>query len=903
MNFNSVMQIPASTYRIQFNREFTFQDLDKILAYLHALGVSAVYASPIVTAVPGSMHGYDVTDPHQLNPEIGSRAQLSMLASRLRQYNMVWLQDIVPNHMAFDEHNFRLMDVLERGERSPYYNYFDIDWEHPSSALNGKVMVPFLGDDVQKCIARGELRLMFSPVGFCIAYMNSNYYPLSLPAYSQLHALSVEHPGGESIHPELSVLIRDAGLPQAEWQTSKRAVMDAILKDKTKQTVAAAIVNQINADDALLTRLLQQQYYVLTNWRATTRMMNYRRFFTVNSLICLRMEDEAVFNEYHTLLRELYEKDILQGLRIDHIDGLYDPLTYIQRLRNTFGKNCYIIAEKILEAREDMPAYWPLEGSSGYEFLSYVSRLFTDSQGVPRLTSIYRSLVPGVRPYAELVADNKKLILEEHMGGEWDNLVNYFFTLGLGDRFSRAAIKQALAAVMQALPVYRIYPDSIPVTGRNLQRLQEAFSRAPRLHPETHDVLDYLRTMFTSVPADTRRADDILRFLRRLMQFTGPLTAKGVEDTTFYVYNPLISHDEVGDAPSMLAITIEEFHSKMQNRQRFSPLSLNATATHDTKRGEDARIRLNVLSELPDKWQEHVSRWYNINQAFRQEIDGLVAPDANDEYFIYQSIVGGFPEDLVVSAHWLDRLKAYMLKAVREAKVNSSWDAPNERYEAACAEFITHILGEQSAFLNDLMPFLKLILLYSQQYALGQVLIKMTAPGIPDIYQGCELWDLSYVDPDNRRPVDYIRRIEMLQDLMTKEQEGPDALFLYLRERRQEGLEKLFITWKTLNFRKVYPEVFIHGTYIPLATYDADSTVVAYARHYQDQWVIVVAALGLARRDAAGAGRGWDHDYIILPEHAPRVWENRFTAEVVAGEGRLCLSTLFKTLPVALLRG
>jgi len=896
------MQIPASTYRIQFNREFTFQDLDKILAYLHALGVSTVYASPIVTAVPGSMHGYDVTDPHRINPEIGSIEQLNTLAARLRQYNMVWLQDIVPNHMAFDGHNFRLMDVLERGEHSPYYNYFDIDWDHPSTTLNGKVMVPFLGDDAQVCIERGELKLMFSSVGFCIAYMES-YYPLSLSAYSQLHALSVEHAGGESIQPDFAVLIRDAELPHTEWQASKRAVMEGILKDKTKQAVATALVNQINEDADMLARLLQQQYYVLTNWRVTTRMINYRRFFTVNSLICLRMEDEAVFNEYHTFLRELYDKDLLQGLRIDHIDGLNDPLAYIQRLRETFGTNCYIIAEKILEAREDMPAYWPLEGSSGYEFLSYVSRLFTDREGVPRLTSIYHSLVPGVRPYDNMVADNKKLILEEHMGGEWDNLVDYFFMLGLGDQFSRAAMKQGLAAIMQALPVYRIYPEAIPVTGRNLQRLREAFSRAPRLHPETHDVLDHLRTLFTTAPADAERGDIILRFLRRMMQFTGPLTAKGVEDTTFYVYNALISHDEVGDAPSTLAITIEEFHSKMQNRQRLSPLSLNATATHDTKRGEDARVRLNVLSELPDKWQEHVSRWYTLNQVFRQDLDGRMAPDANDEYFIYQSIVGGFPEDLIVSAQWVERLQAYMLKAMREAKVNSSWDKPDERYETACTEFITHILTEQSPFLNDLMPFLKLILLYSQQYALGQAMIKMTAPGIPDIYQGCELWDLSYVDPDNRRPVDYIKRIEYLQEIMTKEQEGPESLFLYLRDRRQEGFEKLFVTWKTLNFRKAYPDVFIHGSYLPLSTYDADSNVVAYARHYQDQWVIIVVPLGLAKRDASGFGREWEHDHVILPEHAPRTWENRLTGEVITGEGRLCLSVLFKTLPVALLRG
>jgi len=896
------MQIPASTYRIQFNREFTFQDLDKILAYLNTLGVSTVYASPIVTAVPGSMHGYDVTDAHQLNPEIGSEQELAALAARLRQYNMSWLQDIVPNHMAFDGHNFRLMDVLERGEHSPWYSYFDIDWDHPSSSLNGKLMVPFLGDDVQPCIDRGELKLAFSSQGFTIAYMD-NHYPLSLPAYAQLHARSLELADGERIHNALATLVNGSKLPFAEWQESKRAGITSLLDDNGAQAVVTELVNQINADAAALNQLLLQQYYVLTNWRVTTRVMNYRRFFTVNSLICLRMEDEAVFREYHTYLHALYEKDLIQGLRIDHIDGLNDPLMYIDRLRNTFGPHCYTIAEKILEAREDMPAHWPLEGSSGYEFLSYVSRLFTDRDGARKLKAIYHELVPGIKPYNELVADNKKLILEEHMAGEWDNLVNEFFLLDLQASFSRNSIRHGLATFMLALPVYRIYPDVIPVTGRNLQRLKEAFTHAAQLDPQTVEVLNYLQQLFTTAPDTAAKGDAILKFLRRMMQFTGPLTAKGVEDTTFYVYNPLISHDEVGDAPSTLAITIDDFHAKMQNRQRLSPLSLNATATHDTKRGEDARIRLNVLSELPDKWHEHVSRWYNLNQGFHQDIDGRNAPDANDEYFIYQSIVGGFPEDLVVSANWIDRLKAYLEKALREAKVNSSWDAPNERYETACAEFVTHILTEGSPFLADLMPFLKLILLYSHHYALGQALIKMTAPGIPDVYQGCELWDLSYVDPDNRRPVDYIRRIQWLQEIIDKEKEGSDALFLFLRDHRQEGFEKLFITWKTLNFRKAYPDLFIYGDYIPLKTYDSSATVMAYARHYQDQWVIVVVALGLAKRDATAERNDWDNDHVILPEHAPHTWENRLTGDVVTGEGRLCLATVFKTLPVALLRG
>ena len=893
------MYIPSSTYRIQFNKDFTFKDLLNIMDYLHELGISTLYASPILKSTSGSTHGYDVTDPHSLDPEIGSIGDLQAIVGRLKQRGMSWLQDIVPNHMAFDTSNFRLMDVLERGPHSTYYNYFDIIWNHPDPEIHNKLWVPFLGDDLEVCVENRQVQISLSEEGFVVKYFNA-YYPVSVSAYDFLFSIS---------NSEMTQALRKAWgefitnpasqSDYSHWSTHKKKWARK-LNSATNQATINEIISTINNDKEIMLKLLEKQYYVLAHWKQTEKKINYRRFFTINQLICLRMEEEFVFNEYHRFLYTLFNDKWIQGLRIDHIDGLQDPSQYIQNLRSLFGESCYIIAEKILEAKEDMPARWPLQGTSGYEFLAYVNQLFTDRKGAKQLLKFYQELVPDLPPYNQLVFENKKRMLENYMAGEWDNLIHYFFELNLQENFEALKLRQALGLIMISLPVYRIYPDSIPLKGKDLVIIRETFDKARQQGLTCKAEIDYLYSLLVS-PSDQHA--EILSFFKRLMQFTGPLTAKGVEDTTFYIYNPLISHDEVGDSPSTLGITTSEFHGRMAARQLTTPLSLNATATHDTKRGEDVRIRLNVLSELPEEWQAVVKEWFVMNKRFHARVEDTMAPGVNDEYFIYQSIVGGFPEDFIVTDSWIKRLQDYLVKVVREAKVKSNWESPNESYENTCTQFVEKILKEEREFLPSILSFVKKVCAYANTNALGQVLIKITAPGIPDIYQGCELWDLSFVDPDNRRPVDYAIRKNYLDQIKKKEREGPEALFSFLRQHRGAGMEKLFVTWKALNFRKNNELIFREGTYLRLQVTGSDELAMVYARHYNDQWILIVISLGTAKRDemekfpkqeAASAA-------IVLLEQLPQQWTNDFTGKkLTATNGLLTLQEILEDFPVAL---
>lgn len=878
------MNIPASTYRVQLHKDFNFKKLEGILDYIKELGITTIYAAPILKATPGSMHGYDITDPHMINPEIGTLDEFRALIKKVQALNLSWVQDIVPNHMAFHTDNFRLMDVLERGQRSSYAHYFDIFWDHHSSRLRGKVQVPFLGKPLDECIEAGELRLGFSDRGVTVDYFQTSY-PLSVSAYKRLWPESPFPEGDE--------------MPFERWIEVKSAWINTVNNDDNALNKLLESIDDINKDRKKLKELLDAQHYLLCHWKDSEKEMGYRRFFTVNELICLKMEDDRVFDEYHTFLHQLYAEGLIQGVRVDHIDGLRDPATYLQRLRALFGKDCYIIAEKILESKEQIPADWPLEGTSGYEFLSFASQLMTNRSGAKTLLSFYKELVPGIPPYHELVKKNKRMILEKYMQGEWDNLTVMFETLGLQGDFNKQRMRDALGAFMIALPVYRIYPESVPLKGEELKIINEAFGKAMGDNPELRSELNYLQSLFTNVEAG-KSSKDILSFLQRLMQFTGPLTAKGVEDTTFYVYNALISHDEVGDAPSSLGISIAEFHRKMQLRQASTPYSLNATATHDTKRGEDSRLRLNALCDFPEQWTALVKKWISFNQKFHKRTSkGILAPTINDEYFIYQSILGGFPADFVVTQEFLERIQTYYVKVLREAKINSDWAAPNEEYEQACLDFIRQILTPESEFLKTLTPFLAELIKLANRYSLAQSLIKISAPGIPDTYQGAGLWDLSFVDPDNRRPVDYETRKRYLQEIHDKEAESNSVLFSYLEDHRLEGVEKLFVTAKALNFRKGNPDIFSEGSYVPLQLTGKDMVTVSYARNHNNRWALLVIPL---RAKAEHPSEDIEaNDEVVLPDGAPTLWKNVFTGDVYNVDKRLPVGEVCKNFPVALL--
>lgn len=810
---------PTSTYRLQFHAGFTFKQLDDILDYLHDLGISTIYASPIFKASPGSEHGYDVTDPHQINPAIGTIDELRALHQRLAEKNMTWLQDIVPNHMAYHMTNTRLYDVLERGPLSPYYEYFDIDWQHP--LFMGKVMTPFLGDDPVKFAVTAD--------GFTL-----NGFPLSVSAYELLP------------FPVMKELYQQAmmGKSAAEWTAAKRALLAPVVDS----------LPDLNDDPALIAKLVDHQYYQLTRWTEADTKINYRRFFTVNELITLQMERPAVFDEYHTFLHSLYRENLIQGLRIDHIDGLRDPAGYIQRLRQLFGSSCYIIAEKILESHESFPSDWAIQGTSGYEFLSYTNHLLSNNAGAAHIRNYYLQQQPG--DYQEIVYEKKRLMLERYMAGEWENLVRYCYTLKLADaRVNREKLKEAIALFMIGLPVYRTYP---PALSPDVVAEAFKYARSQNISLETEIAL--LESFFEESSDKAK-----LSFIQRLMQFTGPLTAKGVEDTTFYVYNPLLSFNEVGDSPGNTDFSLDMFHKRLLARQQHTPQSLNATATHDTKRGEDGRIRLNMLTLMPALWEKRVAAWRTMNDS---------PLTFNDEYFIYQSIVSGYPADV-------ERLQAYFIKAVREAKVNSSWASPATEYEEAATAFIARILGEP-AFVASLQEFMALVDEQAYKNSLIQTLVKITSPGIPDIYQGCELWDYSFVDPDNRRPVDYAVRKSMLADLQQRRS------FNFSLSERAAGLEKLFVTWKALHCRNAYADLFLEGDYIPLQT---SAAVLAYARAHKKQWAVVIAPLP----GEAPSGT------VLLPAGAPGRWKNVLTGVEFEANGVLIVTEVLKDFPVALL--
>lgn len=889
------MPAPSSTYRVQLHSGFTFRDLQRIIPYLHALGVDTVYASPITQATPGSMHGYDVTDPDKVNPELGDIEDVRAVIRDLRKHGMCWLQDIVPNHMAFHPMNARLMDVLERGKDSPYYEYFDIDWDHPDEDISGKLMIPFLGDDIHACLASHQIQLSFGGGGFCVNYLDKAY-PLSLPAYLFLAEVA-ETLDEDSVLPSILRNMPSAAtgdIDLATWQEAKAGYILAV--DQLPDGVVQRMLRFVNDDPAQVSAMLDRQYYRLCSWKETDRRINYRRFFTVNELICLRMENKMVFDDYHATLLAMFKDKLVDGFRIDHIDGLNDPARYTQMLRSCVDSTTYIIAEKILEAREDMPTQWPVQGTSGYEFLSLLSQLLTNRSGARKLLHFYKEIVPDMPAYRTLIFDNKRLILETYLQGEWDNLVRLFLSSGLSNDFNEGRIKAAIGLFMLSLPVYRIYPDALPLKGKSLETIHGTLDSALKKGSAYAPELSCLRQLFTAAPSDQLQHDRILAFLRRLMQFTGPLTAKGVEDTTFYVYNPLISHDEVGDSPDPLGMTVQRFHEKMQMRLSTTPLSLNATATHDTKRGEDARLRINVLSRIPDEWIGHTLEWLEMNQRFRSRIGGKEAPSINDEYFVYQALLGGFPHDFIVTDEWIGRVQAYLVKALREAKIHSNWSSPDEAYEKACEQFIGNILDPGHTFLNSFVPFVKSVCQYSSVSSLTQTLIKLTAPGIPDVYQGCELWDLSFVDPDNRRPVDYSRRMELLFQLVMKEGKGVDAVFEYLRQNRDEGAEKLYLIWKVLNFRRANSLLFAEGDYLPLAVTGQKIEAAAYARRKEDTWVIAVFPFGLAEHDDPDR-----QQFVILPEEAPEHWYNLFTGESLDGGNQLALIDVLRNFPVALL--
>jgi (1->4)-alpha-D-glucan 1-alpha-D-glucosylmutase len=900
LNIGSVSPVyfPASTYRVQLNHTFTFKDLQAQIPYLSQLGISTIYAAPITTSSKDSAHGYDVTDFTAINPQIGTLEQLKELSAVLKQHNMSWVQDIVPNHMCFSTENIRLMDVLERGNHSSYYRFFDINWEHPDSL--GKLIIPTLGTDIDAAIESGDIHVAFTDTGFSLMYFETAY-PISITAYPVLISLLENKHIHEDFVREIKTYLDQAATASFEaFKKFKTEFSEKIKNDDNYSLEAEWLTKKCNKDKHILKALVLQQYYSLVHWKTSDSKMNYRRFFTINNLICLRMEEESVFNEYHSLTAYLYKENIIKGVRVDHIDGLYDPKQYLQRLRNLLGEHCYIIAEKILEYNEDFAKDWNIEGTSGYEFLSFTNRVLTDQQGAEEIRSEYFDFIQRHEHYDDMVYEKKHTFLYDHMQGELDNLmtlINQLHVLPAGT--DQKVFRKSLAVFMAAFPIYRIYPDRLPLIPEAFKIVEKAYNIAIQHEPDLKATLHIIKNLFEY---DEEQCDQKLTFIRKLMQFTGPLAAKGVEDTTFYIYNPLISHNEVGDAPCELGISIDSFHDKMLSRLANNPYSLNATSTHDTKRGEDARMRINVLSHLQTEWKVLLHQWHQENNGFIQHINDQPAPSLNDEYFIYQSLIGAFPENMLVTDEFITRTKNFVVKALKEAKVHTNYTQANDTYEHACTEFISSVLDSGHTFLKTFVPFVEKAIKYGAAYSLAQTIIKITAPGIPDIYQGSELWDISYVDPDNRRPVDYSFRKDLLAKIQSMENDRT-KLLNFISLNRFIGAEKLFATWQLLELRNDLQDVFLFGTYTPVSVpSETGKKVIAYVRSYQNKHVLVIIPVGFEVAGETYSQRSWKDMIAQLPDGLPDKWMNVFTAETYPILKSITVAAACKAFPVAVFK-
>ncbi|GAA4310015.1 hypothetical protein GCM10023149_04570 [Mucilaginibacter gynuensis] len=897
---------PVATYRIQFHKGFTFNDLERIIPYLQKLGISTLYASPVFEATPGSTHGYDIVNPHRISPEIGTLKQLRALSKKLKAAGINWLQDIVPNHMAFHPNNAWLNDVLERGAMSAYANFFDM--AGTSALFEGKIMVPFLGSSLADVIKKGDLQLAVANGRLSLSYFDSAY-PLNPASY--LSVLKAKRDKPDAIKQLIAIIEQvvketEPGTYNQLWDEAL-SQLSAAHNDGSVTDYLDDSIQTINKDKPKLRKLADEQLYRLCSWAETDHTINFRRFFTVNGLICLNIQDEKVFEHYHQFIKSLLNEGVFQGLRVDHIDGLYDPTAYLNKLRQLVGPDVYIVIEKILEDGEQMPVNWPVQGTTGYEYLADVNNLFTNKDNEKIFSTYYDKLVGTNVPVQQQIWEKKAYILNHHMAGELDNLTRYFFDLKLAEGKELQGVppelmKQAIGAFLVHCPVYRYYGNGFPLSKKEAKAVEAVLKQSVAHHPNLSPGIEVLKFVLLQKPTEGNAIfnNNVSQFYRRCMQLSGPLMAKGVEDTLMYTYNRFTGHNEVGDAPDAFGKLVKAFHETMEMGQRQWPLSLNSTSTHDTKRGEDVRARLNVLTDMADEWIAKVQEWQQINAGLKQNN----APDANDEYLIYQTLTGAYPMPGENSDDFTGRLVEYLEKALREAKQHSDWAKPDTAYEKATKNFAAALLNKDGAFWKSFEPFHKKVSDLGIINSLAQVLLKFTSPGVPDVYQGCERWDLSLVDPDNRRPVDYDLNKELLDDLQSTAHTGLPA---QLWHQRYNAQIKLWLTQVLLKERKANPEHFAKASYIPLKVKGKyNKNILAFARRYQQQWYVVAAPLHIAElckeQQKEIPQIDWANTRVVLPYDAPSNFEDLLTAAAGQTEGALAVKEIFTTLPLAILK-
>lgn len=896
-----------STYRIQFHNGFTFEDFERMVPYLQKLGVKTIYASPVFEAMPGSTHGYDGLNPHRINPEVGTLQQLQTLSKKLKELGMSWLQDIVPNHMAFDPLNPWLMDVLEKGQRSIYAPFFDVDWKSPVD--DGRLMVPFLGAALEAVIDKGELQLAYKGQRFVLQYYDSSY-PVCVATYKTVVTLQNAN-APDAVKKLIQQLNKTTHVQEPEvyselFQKAMLQLASLMTQEPTRSFIEKSI-QKINGDPKRLLAVANEQHYRLCHWQETDRHINYRRFFTVNGLICLNIQDNAVFKHYHQLIASLVNEGVFQGLRVDHVDGLYNPENYLHQLRELAGEETYTVVEKILAPEENLPNTWPVQGNTGYDFLALVNNLLTNAAAKKPFTQFYYSLVGDHRTMPQQIRDAKAFILYEHMGGELENLYRLCLQLDLVNEVQlellpEGSLKTCIGEFLVHCPVYRFYGNVLPMPAEEATAVQQILDAIRQTETGLAEAVAVLEAIFFKTPySNADYGKRATHFYKRCMQFSGPLMAKGVEDTVMYTFNRFIGHNEVGDAPDAFGITIDAFHKKMQARRQDWPLSINATATHDTKRGEDFRARLNVLTDLPHVWLETVEHWMELNKELKEENK----PDVNDEYFIYQTLVGSYPIKEEAGDAYRNRLQAYLQKALREAKQHSNWTTPDERYEQATKTFAVTLLDKKRPFWKSFQKLHHKIVDFGIINSLVQVILKFTCPGVPDVYQGCEGWDFSFVDPDNRRAVDYGHLKKLLETL--PEIERGEKELQQLWNNRAGAQIKMWLVQRLFQLRNEQPDFFAYGDYIPLKTKGRyKDQVLAFARKHKQDWLVVLVPLHLAavlhEQEKSDFNFDWDDTVVLLPKEVKNEWRDLLRGTAGDSKKGILIKHVFRSVPFAILK-
>jgi (1->4)-alpha-D-glucan 1-alpha-D-glucosylmutase len=938
---------PRATYRVQLNREFTFTDATRIVPYLARLGISHLYTSPILKARPGSMHGYDVVDHTQLNPELGTREDFEKLVATLHEHAMGLLVDIVPNHLGImGSDNEWWLDLLENGPAARSAPNFDIDWRPNRASLRNRVLVPILGGPFGAVLESGDLKLEFDAGsgGFKIRYFD-HCFPLDPREYPRIFASDFAD-ADATLSPEDradfdSLWTAFGNLPPRDDDSSESMAVRYRDKEAHKRRLLRLIerapdvrrfideaVARINGTPGeprsfdMLEQLLDAQAYRLAYWRVAVDEINYRRFFDVNDLAALRMNEREVFEQTHALIFDLVESGHIDGLRIDHSDGLFDPMQYFERLQHRFGedtaaKPLYVVTEKIIAAHERLPLQWPVHGTTGYDFVALANGWLVSADHEEAMTRLYKQFTGILDDFDELAYQAKKLVMRTSLAAEVEVLATQLDRIAQLDRhtsdFTRASMREALVETIARFPVYRTYVCERGVSAEDRRIVQWAVNVARANSPGGElSIYEFLRDVLLGDAGKDRpesHARAMLEFAMKFQQVTAPVTAKGIEDTAFYRYNRLVSLNEVGGDPRRFAFSTAAVHQENNERARNWPHSMLATSTHDTKRSEDARARIAVLSELPERWRLHLARWSRLNRSKRRQVESGNAPTRNDEYLIYQTLLGVWtPQEPAESL--IARVQAYLVKAAREAKRATSWVHPNAEYEQAISEFAARLLepSEQNAFLRDFVSLAETVTYFGHLNSLAQTILKLTSPGVPDTYQGSEVMSLALVDPDNRRPVDYEANQRMLAELVELSPRAAGDRLSKSLSLPHSSDAKMSVTWRLLQLRRELSDVFASGSYEPLQVNGTHKNhVLAFARTHEQKTVIVVLAKWMAQLMSGELrlpiGEMWADTSVMVPSQSSRQMREVFTAESThaADDNTVVVAQLFRVAPFAVL--